>query len=106
MQNRLKIFYLIEILKDTIILLFTIIKLFISEIIGYVDGIESPRYVGNKQQYKFFKFYMNNGKGKRIQVVAWNDDIDYIQHHIMVNHVSTFYYFLFVNFFIIFLPSI
>jgi len=36
----------------------------LSEIIGYVDGIESPRYIGTKQQYKFFKFYMNNGKGK------------------------------------------
>lgn len=58
-----------------------------------MDGIESPRYVGTKQQYKFFKFYLNNGNGKRIQIVSWNDDIDYIQPHIIVN-VSIFIIFL------------
>jgi len=59
-----------------------------SEVIGYIDGIESPRIVGNKQQYKFFKFYLNNGNGRKIQIVAWNDDIDYILPLIMPNHVN------------------
>lgn len=49
-----------------------------SEIIGCIDGIESPRIVGNKQVYKVLKFYLNNGNGRRIQVVAWNDDIENI----------------------------
>lgn len=64
------------------------LRQFYREIIGYVDGIESPRLVGNKQQYKFFKFYLNNGNGRRVQVVAWNDDIDLIEHHILSNYVS------------------
>ncbi|XP_025265607.1 uncharacterized protein LOC112638324 [Camponotus floridanus] len=57
------------------------------EIVGYVDNIESPRCVGSQQQYKFFKFYLNNGKGKRVQIVAWNDDIDFVEHHIKVNTI-------------------
>jgi len=61
-----------------------------SEIVGYVDGIESPRIVGNKQQYKAFKFYLNNGNGKKIQIVAWNNDMDNIIHHIIPNHVILF----------------
>lgn len=59
-----------------------------SEVIGYIDGIESPRIVGNKQQYKFFKFHLNNGNGRKIQIVAWNDDIDQILPLIMPNHVN------------------
>lgn len=59
-----------------------------------MDGIESPRYVSTKQQYTFFKFYLNNGSGNRIQIVSWNNDIDYIQHHITVNHVNIFTIFL------------
>ncbi|XP_070157973.1 uncharacterized protein [Polyergus mexicanus] len=58
------------------------------KIIGYVDGIESPRLVGNKQQYKFFKFYLNNNNnGKRVQVVVWNEDIDHVEHLILSNHI-------------------
>ncbi|XP_070171020.1 uncharacterized protein [Polyergus mexicanus] len=41
-------------------------------------GGESPRLVGNKQQYKFFKFYLNNNNGKTVQVVVWNEDIDHV----------------------------
>ncbi|XP_011706526.1 PREDICTED: uncharacterized protein LOC105461713, partial [Wasmannia auropunctata] len=62
------------------------------EIVGYIDGIDSTRYVGNKLQYKFFKFYLNNGNGRRIQIVAWNDQIERIEHHIMSNYVSTKHY--------------
>jgi len=51
-----------------------------SEIIGYVDGIDSSRYVGNNNQYKIFKFYINNGSGRRVQIVAWNDDIENVEH--------------------------
>jgi len=65
-----------------------LIKLYYSEIIGYVDAIESPRRLGTKMQYKFFKFYLNNGNGKRVQIVAWNDDVEIIEPHIMVNYVS------------------
>ncbi|KAL6429486.1 hypothetical protein ACFW04_008270 [Cataglyphis niger] len=56
-----------------------------SEIIGYVDSIDSPHLVGTKQQYKFYKFYLNNGKRRRIQIVAWNE-IEKIGH-ILSNHI-------------------
>lgn len=56
-----------------------------------MDGIESPKLVGDKQQYKFFKFYINNGTGRRVQVVAWNENISKIENQIMANYVS--YYF-------------
>lgn len=62
-----------------------------SEIIGYIDGMESPRIVGNKQQYKVFKFFLNNGNGKRVQVIAWNEEIEKIIHHIVPNHVNIFF---------------
>lgn len=52
--------------------------------------MESPRIVGNNQQYRFFKFYLNNGKGKRVQVVAWNEDIDNVAPFILPNCVSVF----------------
>jgi len=60
-----------------------------------VDGIKSPKLVGGKQQYKFFKFYLNNGIRKRVQVVAWNDNIDYVENEVSFNNVSFFniYYF-------------
>lgn len=61
-----------------------------SEVVGYVDGIESPRLVGKDQEYKFFKFYLNNNKGRRVQVVAWNDNIRDVEHHITSNHVSAY----------------
>ncbi|XP_036141279.1 uncharacterized protein LOC118645060 [Monomorium pharaonis] len=49
--------------------------------------MESPRIVGNNQQYKIFKFFLNNGSGRRIQIVVWNDDIDKIRHHINLNNI-------------------
>ena len=60
------------------------------EVVGYVDGIEVPRKVGDKNQYKVFKFYINNGKGRRIQVIVWNDDIKDTKPLIKLNHVSVF----------------
>jgi len=58
------------------------------------------KIIGNywKRQYKFFKFFLNNGKEKRVQVVAWNDDIDPILHQILPNYVNIFI-FLYFNFF-------
>ncbi|XP_024891762.1 uncharacterized protein LOC112467401 [Temnothorax curvispinosus] len=57
------------------------------EIVGYVDGIESPRLVGDKQQYKFFKFFLNNANGRRVQVVAWNEEIKNVESLIIPNHI-------------------
>ncbi|XP_026826234.1 uncharacterized protein LOC113562119 [Ooceraea biroi] len=57
------------------------------EIVGFIDGIEAPRYVGENKHFKFFKFYINNGCGKRIQIVAWNDEIDCIEHKIKSNSI-------------------
>ncbi|XP_071582010.1 uncharacterized protein [Temnothorax nylanderi] len=57
------------------------------EIVGYVDGIEAPRYVGNKSQYKVFKFFLNNGDGKRVQIIAWNDDIEKVEEYIKSNYI-------------------
>jgi len=64
-----------------------------SEIIGYIEGIESTRYIGSKQQYKFFKFLLNNSNGRYVQVVAWNDEIDNVEHHILSNCVNIYFYF-------------
>ena len=67
-----------------------------SQIVGYVDNIEATRTVGNNQQYQFFKFYLNNGTGKRIQVVAWNDNVKLVEKLIEPNYVSyIFIYFLY-----------
>jgi len=53
-----------------------------------VDGIEAPRLIGNNKQYNFFKFYLNNGNGKRIQIVAWNENVDIVEKYIQSNYVS------------------
>ncbi|CAL1674778.1 unnamed protein product [Lasius platythorax] len=57
------------------------------EVVGFVDGIEASKYVGEKQQYKVFKFYINNGQGRRVQVIAWNDDIEPVEPHVKLNHI-------------------
>ncbi|XP_029154771.1 uncharacterized protein LOC114927886 [Nylanderia fulva] len=57
------------------------------EVVGFVDGIEASRYVGDKKQYKVFKFYINNGEGRRVQVVVWNDDITPVEPHVKLNHI-------------------
>lgn len=66
---------------------------FCSEIISYIDSIEAPRIVGNSQQYKFYKFFVNNGSGRKIQVVAWNDDVDRVEQLIRPNFVYNFVFF-------------
>ncbi|XP_029171953.1 uncharacterized protein LOC114941216 isoform X1 [Nylanderia fulva] len=39
------------------------------------------------KQYKVFKFYINNGEGRRVQVVVWNDDITPVEPHVKLNHI-------------------
>lgn len=53
-----------------------------------MDGLEAPRIVGNQQQYKFFKFFLNNGSERRVQCVVWNDDVDRVESYIKSNYVS------------------
>lgn len=90
------IFYQIFIVLDKYYYVNVIINCFYllhcshSEVISYVEGIESPRVVGNKQQFKFFKFYLNNGNGNIIQVVDWNDVIEKVLSLIIPNHVNIF----------------
>ncbi|XP_026829641.1 uncharacterized protein LOC113562967 [Ooceraea biroi] len=57
------------------------------EVIGFVDGIESPRIVGSNQQFKIFKFYLNNGSRRRIQIVAWNEEIETILPYVIPNKI-------------------
>ncbi|KAL0098957.1 hypothetical protein PUN28_020900 [Cardiocondyla obscurior] len=45
------------------------------EIIGFVDGIDSPKIVGSNQQFKIFKFYISNGMGRRVQVIIHLDGV-------------------------------
>ena len=52
------------------------------------NGIEAPRLVGTNQQYKYFKFFLNNGSNKRIQIVAWNENIEIVEQCIQANYVS------------------
>jgi len=47
---------------------------------------------------------LNNNSRHRIQVVAWNNEIERIQHHIQPNKVNNYYiYFLFTSLYITFL---
>lgn len=62
-------------------------KIYYSEIIGYVDEIDGPKIVGKAQQYKLLKFMVNNNSRHRIQVVAWNNEIERIQFHLKPNRV-------------------
>ncbi|KAL6418578.1 hypothetical protein ACFW04_011996 [Cataglyphis niger] len=34
-----------------------------------------------------FKFYINNGNGKRIQIIVWNDDIKNVKPNIKLNYI-------------------
>jgi len=62
-------------------------KIYYSEIIGYVDEIDGPKIVGKAQQYRLLKFMVNNNSRHRIQVVAWNNEIERIQFHLKPNWV-------------------
>jgi len=47
---------------------------------------------------------LNNNSRHRIQVVAWNNEIERIQHHIQPNKVNNYnIYFLFTSLYITFL---
>jgi len=57
------------------------------EVVGFVERIEGPIKVGEKAQYKLFKFILNNGNGRRIQVIAWDEVIESIMHDIKKNYI-------------------
>lgn len=65
------------------------------EIIGFVDEIEGPKLVGKAQGHKLLKFMLNNNSQHRVQVVAWNKEIERIAFHLKPNRVinkSIIYY--------------
>jgi len=53
-----------------------------------VDEIDGPKIVGKTQQYRLLKFIINNNSRHRIQVVAWNNEIDRVGFHLKPNRVS------------------
>lgn len=55
------------------------------EIIGFVDEIEGPKLVGKAQCHKLLKFMLNNNSQHRVQVVAWNKEIERIAFHLKPN---------------------
>lgn len=50
------------------------------EIIGYVDRMDAVRNVDPCREYKMLKFFVNNGAGERMQIVAWNENIAKIEN--------------------------
>lgn len=58
------------------------------EIIGFVDEIEGPKIVGKTQNYKLLKFILNNNQHHRVQIVAWNDEIERVEFHLKPNRVT------------------
>ncbi|XP_032675724.1 uncharacterized protein LOC116846248 isoform X2 [Odontomachus brunneus] len=58
------------------------------KIIGFIDEIEGPKIVGKVQQYKMLKFILNNNSRHRIQVVAWNKEVDKVEHLMTPNNVN------------------
>lgn len=57
------------------------------EIIGFIDEIEGPKIVGKAQHYRLLKFILNNNSRHRVQVVAWNDEVERIGYHMQPNQV-------------------
>ncbi|XP_057339461.1 uncharacterized protein LOC130676966 [Microplitis mediator] len=55
------------------------------ELIGYVDGIEAAKSVG--QNSEIFKFTLNNGDGMRMQIVAWNDEISRVAKEVVLDNI-------------------
>lgn len=52
-----------------------------------MDEIDGPKRVGKTQQYTLLKFMLNNNSRHRVQIVAWNKEIDRIQFHLKPNRV-------------------
>ncbi|XP_029167920.1 uncharacterized protein LOC114943513 [Nylanderia fulva] len=57
------------------------------EIVGFIDEIDGPKIVGKSQHYRLLKFLVNNNSKHRIQVVAWNEEIDRINFYIQPNRI-------------------
>jgi len=77
--------------------LINLLKKIFREIVGFIDEIEGPKIVGKTQQYRLLKFILNNNSRHRIQVVAWNAEIDRIKHHIQPNRVSCIHLSFFIR---------
>jgi len=43
--------------------------------------------VGKAQHYRLLKFILNNNSKHRVQVVAWNAEIERIEFHLQPNRV-------------------
>ncbi|CAG5110907.1 Protein of unknown function, partial [Cotesia congregata] len=55
-----------------------------SELVGYIDAIESVKQCNDS---KLLKFVINNGAGKRVQIKCWGDDIPRVQADIIMDRV-------------------
>lgn len=84
--------YLISLLSYKFLISLLLLYYFCSEIVGFVDGVEASKNVGDNRQYKIFKFYISNGQGRRVQVIVWNDDIEHVEAHVKLNHVSILFF--------------
>lgn len=62
-------------------------KYIFSEIIGFVESMSAPENVGSKKEFLTIKFLLNNGKGIKVQVKIWNEQIARIKHSIRPNSV-------------------
>lgn len=57
------------------------------EIVGFVDEIDGPKNVGKEEMYTLLKFLLNNNSRHRIQVVAWNEEVERVKHHLQPNRI-------------------
>ncbi|XP_043287938.1 uncharacterized protein [Venturia canescens] len=57
------------------------------EVIGFIDACESPKTVGSTKKYKIMKFVINNGAGRRIQCLAWEDNVKKVVDVIGINKI-------------------
>ncbi|KAL0098825.1 hypothetical protein PUN28_020770 [Cardiocondyla obscurior] len=66
------------------------------KIIEFINGMESPRIVGNNQQYKILKFFFNNGTGRSprpLKVIAFNNETNFellIRNHTQINNLGEY----------------
>ncbi|XP_011696214.1 PREDICTED: uncharacterized protein LOC105454933 [Wasmannia auropunctata] len=56
---------------------------------GFIDEIEGPKIVGTigTRFWKLLKFILNNNSQHRISVLAWDENVDRIEHLIQLNQV-------------------
>jgi len=54
--------------------------------------------VGKAQHYRLLKFILNNNSKHRVQVVAWNAEIERIEFHLQPN-ISLIFIFIFLYYY-------